>query len=150
MAVAGSEGARDPSGRSGAEEGEPIGWSSTASARSLARDLETLLQRQRHRHAGARRCPHQYVVLFDRSPRRRSGLSVGRLVRDCCALTQMQSYDTVLLDIVIAKQASCRHHSGARWRYWQVFMKSCDKPRQQPRSTRMESSCITGCHNGGL
>jgi alkanesulfonate monooxygenase SsuD/methylene tetrahydromethanopterin reductase-like flavin-dependent oxidoreductase (luciferase family) len=31
--------------------------------------------RQRRRHAGARRCPHQRRRAVDRSPRRRSGLS---------------------------------------------------------------------------
>jgi hypothetical protein len=72
MLAAGSEGAAiHPAA---AERGNRS-WSSTAWPVRGHRPGDAAT-RQRHRHAGARRCPHQRRRAVDRSPRRRSGLSV--------------------------------------------------------------------------
>jgi isochorismate hydrolase len=102
MAVAGSEGAAiHPA--AAAREGEPIVVKHRISP-FIGTDLETLLRANGIDTPGARRCPHQGRRAADRSPRRRSGLSVG-LVRDCCADPDAEVH-AMLLDIVIAKQAA--------------------------------------------
>ena len=76
MLAAGSEGAAiHPAAATRA--GEPIVVKHRVSPFVGHRPRDTAA-RQRHRHAGARRCPHQRRRAVDRPPCRRSGLSAGR------------------------------------------------------------------------
>ncbi len=76
--------------------------------------------RQRRRHAGARRCPHQRRRAVDRSPRRRSGLSVGRRPR---LLRRPRCRGACDAARHRHREAGGRCHHGARRRpAWQVFM----------------------------
>ena len=126
MMVAGSEGAAiHPA--AAARGGEPIVVEAPHQpVRGWHRPAETLLRANGIRYAGARRCPHQRRRAVDCSPRRRSGLSVGRRPRllrrprcrgPCDAARQGHR-----------KAGGRRHHRGTcRRPDWRVFMNARER-----------------------